>query len=119
EALPQPTEFQAKEAQAPSYKEQRGRFLDPNAYRTRAPFNRVRSTRAAPKRLRAGSSDARFILPRLTLEGLRPLTIDLAHQQQNSDWPAERCRYPKISSARASRKAKAATKMWARTLLGR
>jgi hypothetical protein len=76
EALPQSALLQAEKVQGPSYEEQRCRSIDPNAYRTRAPFNRVRSPREAPKRLPAGWSDARFILPKLTLEGLRALTIE-------------------------------------------
>ena len=94
ETLPQPAQIQHQKAQGPTYQEQRCCSIDPNSYRTRAPFNRVRSPREAPKRLREGSTDARFILPKVTLEGLRALTIELAHQQQNSDWPGERCRYP-------------------------
>ena len=94
EALPQPALSQASKAQGASSREERGRSIDPNAYRTRAPFNRVRSPREAPKRLGAGWTGCRIFLPKLLLEGLRALTIELAHQQQNSDWPAERCRYP-------------------------
>jgi hypothetical protein len=42
-----------------------------------------------------GWTDCRFILPRLTLEGLRTLAITLAQEQQCSQWPRERARYPK------------------------
>jgi hypothetical protein len=92
--LPEPVDSQPEKAQGLTYQEQRCHSIDPNSYRTRLPFTRVRGPREAPKRLPTGSTDARFILPRVTLEGLRALTIELAHQQQNSDWPGERCRYP-------------------------
>jgi hypothetical protein len=94
EALPPSAEPQASKAQGLRDREERGRSIDPNAYRTRLPFNRVRSPREAPKRLRSGWTDCRLILPKLLLEGLRVLTIELAHQQQNSEWPGERRRYP-------------------------
>jgi hypothetical protein len=59
---------------------------------------RVRSPRSAAKRLLPDSTDCRFILPRLTLEGLRTLTITLAQQQRGSEWPRERARYPKTKN---------------------
>jgi hypothetical protein len=42
-----------------------------------------------------GWIDCRFILPRLTLEGLRTLAITLAQEQRCSQWPREAARYPK------------------------
>jgi len=94
----QPTEIESPTMEAMSYAEQRCRSIDPNAYRTRAPFNRVRNPREAPKRRPAGWTDCRIVLPKLILEGLRTLTIELANQQQNSDWPGERCRYPRTKN---------------------
>jgi hypothetical protein len=72
--------------------------FDPNAYRTRFPFHRVESPHDTPNRRLPGWTDCRFILPKVVLEGLRALSIELAHQQQNSDWPAERCRYPRTKN---------------------
>src|SRR5262249_42726260 len=69
-----------------------------NAYRTRFPFDRVESPHGAAKRRVPGWTDCRFILPKVTLEGLRALTIKLAHEQQNSDWPAERGRYARTKN---------------------
>jgi hypothetical protein len=94
EGLPQPANLEAKKIEGPSYAEQRCRSIDPNAYRTRVPFYRVETPHEARKRRPPGWTDCRFILPKVTLEGLRALTIELAHQQQNSDWPGERRRYP-------------------------
>jgi hypothetical protein len=68
--------------------------IDPNWSRTQFPFTRVESPHGGWKRRLPGWTDCRLILPKLLLEGLRALTIELAHQQQNSDWPGERRRYP-------------------------
>jgi hypothetical protein len=73
-------------------------IIDHNAYRTRVPFHRVESPHGARKRRLPGWTDCRFILPKVTLEGLRALTIQLAHEQQNSDWPSERRRYARTKN---------------------
>jgi hypothetical protein len=78
--------------------EERCVSIDPNAYRTRFPFNRVESPHDARKRRLPGWTDCRFILPEVTLAGLRALTIKLAHEQQNSDWPGERRRYARTKN---------------------
>ena len=98
DGLPQPPEVESKRVKEASYAEQRCRTIDPNAYRRRLPFNRVETPHEAPKRRPPGWTDCRFILPQLVLEGLRALSIELAHQQQNSDWPGERCRYPRTKN---------------------
>jgi len=98
EGLPQPVSLQTEKSKGPSYAEARCRTRDPNAYRTRFPFARVRTPREARKRMRPGWSDARFLLPTVVLEGLRCLTNELATQQQNSDWPRERNRYPRTKN---------------------
>ena len=49
--------------------------------------------REAQKRRMQGWSDCRFILPKLTLEGLRQVAITLAQEGQHSPWPKERRRY--------------------------
>ena len=99
EGLPQPSaKTEVKSAPGLSRTEQLGLAIDPNAYRTRYPFSRVRNPREEPKRRPAGWTDCRFILPQLTLDGLRALTIQLAHDQQNSDWPGERGRYAKTKN---------------------
>jgi hypothetical protein len=98
QGLPQPVKLESQRVKTRTCAEERCKLIDPNAYRTRAPFHRVRSPREAPKRLQKNWTDARFILPKLVLEGLRTLTIELAGQQQNSDWPAERCRYPRTKN---------------------
>jgi hypothetical protein len=56
---------------ASRYAELRCRKIDPN-YRS-TPIVRMRSPREAQKRRMQGWTDCRFILPRLTLEGLRTL----------------------------------------------
>ena len=45
-----------------------------------------------------GWSDCRFILPKLTLEGLRQVAITLAQEGQHSPWPKERRRYARTKS---------------------
>ena len=94
----QVSKVEAKKTKGPSYAEQCCKVVDPNAYRTRFPFNRVESPHDARKRRPTGWTDCRFILPKVTLEGLRALTIKLAHEQQNSDWPAERGRYARTKN---------------------
>ena len=71
----------------------RGVTIDPNAYR--APFNRARSPRDVRNRRRPGWTARWFVLPKLTVEGLRTLAIQFAQAQQHSDWPRERLRYPR------------------------
>ena len=80
----------------PKYSEQRCVTIDPNAYC--APSNRVRSPREERNRRPEGWTARWFVLPRAIVEGLQALTIELACQQQNSDWPAERCRYPRTKN---------------------
>jgi len=81
---------------APRYAQERCRTIDPN-YR-HAPIVRVRSPREAQKRRMQGWSDCRFILPKLTLEGLRQVAITLAQEGQHSPWPKERRRYARTKS---------------------
>ena len=45
-----------------------------------------------------GWTDCRFILPRLTLEGLQRVAIILAEEGQHSPWPKKRRRYPRTKS---------------------
>jgi hypothetical protein len=98
EDLPETAKLKTSKTEGPSYAEQRCRSIDPNTYRTRTPFHRVESPHGGYKRRPAGWTDCRLILPAATLEGLRALTIELAHEQQNSDWPQERGRYPRTKN---------------------
>jgi hypothetical protein len=82
-----------KEDKGPQYAQQRCKTIDPNF--RQAPFNRARSPREARKRRQEGWTDCRFSLPRLTVEGLRMVSISLAEEQQHSGWPKEARRYPK------------------------
>jgi hypothetical protein len=81
---------------APRYAQERCRTIDPN-YR-QARIVRVRSPREAQKRRMQGWSDCRFILSKLTLEGLRQVAITLAQEGQRSPWPKERRRYARTKS---------------------
>jgi hypothetical protein len=90
--------FQTNRIEGVTYAEQRCLTIDPNAYSTRFPFDRVENPHGARKRRLPGWTDCRFILPRVTLEGLRVLTIQLAREQENSNWAAERCRYPRTKN---------------------
>ena len=94
ESLPQPIKRETKKTEAMTYAEQRCTAIDPNAYCRRVPYKRIETPHEARKRRPPGWTDCRLILPKLLLEGLRVLTIELAHQQQNSEWPGERRRYP-------------------------
>jgi hypothetical protein len=98
EGLPQPPKLDTQKTEGLAYAEQRCHSVDPNNYRWRVPFNRLETPHEARKRRPPGWTDCRFILPKLVLEGLRALSIELAHQQQNSDWPQERCRYPRTKN---------------------
>ena len=82
-----------KKPKGPKYSEQRCVTIDPNAYH--APFNRVRSPRETRNRRPAGWTARWFVLPKITVEGLRTMAIQLAEAQQHSDWPGERLRYPR------------------------
>ena len=88
-----PQLISSNEEKAPRYVDERCKTIDPNF--RRAPFNRVRSPREAQKRRAKAWVDCQFALPRLTLEGLRTIAITLAQEQQHSEWPGERARYPK------------------------
>ena len=89
--------YGVKREASPRYVEQRCRIINPN-YR-QAPVVRVRSPRESQKRRRMeGWTDCRFILPRLTLEGLQRVAIILAEEGQHSPWPKERRRYPRTKS---------------------
>jgi hypothetical protein len=113
EGLPQPPALLPdNKAQGPSHAKQRCREIDPNAYRSRFPFDRVRSPREAKKRLREGWTDCKLVLPKLMLEGLRLMTVELACQQQNSDWPQERGRYPKTKNYHVAAALNAYLKKW-------
>jgi hypothetical protein len=98
EGLPQQAKLENKRTKGPKYAEQRCQSINPNAYRTRAQFNRIGSPREARNRRPEGWTDCRFILPKMTLEGLRSLTINLAQDHSRSDWPSERCTYPKTKN---------------------
>jgi hypothetical protein len=78
---------------APKYSEQRCVTIDPNAYR--APFNRVRSPREERNRRPKNWTARWFVLPKVTVEGLRTMAIHFAQAQQHSDWAGERLRYPR------------------------
>jgi hypothetical protein len=88
--------YAIKRETSPCYIEQRGKTIDANF--RRAPIERVRSPREAQKRRMEGWSDCRFILPKLTLEGLRTVAVALAQEGQHSPWPRERRRYPRTKS---------------------
>ena len=75
---------------------ERCRSIDPN--HNQAPFQRVRSPRTATKRRPPGWRDCSFVLPQLTIEGLRQVAIALAQERQHSPWPKERRRYPRTKS---------------------
>ena len=87
-----------KLAKLDAEEQQRSLNIDPNAYRTRFPFVRVESPHGGWRRRVPGWTDCRFVLPETTLKGLRALTIQLAHQQQNSTWASERCSYPRTKN---------------------
>ena len=93
EGLPQPVNPAAKRPQGPKYADQRCVTIDPNT--ARAPFNRVRSPREERKRRPEGWTACWFVLPKVTVEGLQTMAIQFAQEQQYSDWPGERRRYPK------------------------
>jgi hypothetical protein len=95
EGLPR-LKLEAERPKEPKYALQRCQTVDPNAYR--APFNRVRSPREERNRRPAGWTDCRFILPKVTLEGLRTIAITLAQEEQHSGWPREHLRYPKTKN---------------------
>ena len=83
----------SKKERGDRYIDQRCKTIDPNW--RRAPISRMRSPREAQQRLAKGWADCQFALPRITLEGLRTIAITLAQEQQHSEWPVERARYPK------------------------
>lgn len=83
----------SKKERGARYIDQRCETIDPN-WRS-APICRVRSPRLSEKRRAKGWADCQFALPRITLEGLRTIAITLAQEQQHSEWPGERARYPK------------------------
>ena len=80
----------------PKYVLERCRSIDPNF--KRAPFDRVRSPREAPKRRPAGWTAIYITLPKITVEGLQKVAITLAQEGQRSPWPKERRRYPRTKS---------------------
>ena len=80
-------------SKGPKYVDQRCVIIDPNV--ARAPFNRVRSPREARKRRPEGWTAIWLTLPKVTVEGLQTMAITFAQEQQHSDWPGERRRYPK------------------------
>jgi hypothetical protein len=93
--LPQPRP-EIKKPKGPKYSEQRCVTIDPNAYR--APFNRVRSPREERNRRPENWTARWFVLPKLTVEGLRTMAIQFAQAQQHSDWPGERQKYPRSAN---------------------
>jgi hypothetical protein len=80
----------------PKYVLERCRSIDPNF--KRAPFDRVRSPREAPKRRPAGWTAIYITLPKITVEGLQKVANTLAEEGQHSPWPKERRRYPRTKS---------------------
>jgi hypothetical protein len=90
--LPHKPKAESLPVKGPKYAEQRCKTIDPNAYR--APFNRQRSPREMRNRRPAGWINCRFVLPKVTWEGLRALAINYAQDQQHSDWPGEHLKYP-------------------------
>jgi len=94
--LPQAAVDRIERPRRPKYVDQRCVTIDPNAYR--APFNRVRSPREERKRRPAGWTTCELILPKVVVDGLRTIAVTLAQEQQHSDWPAERCRYPRTKN---------------------
>jgi hypothetical protein len=90
--LPQPPP-EVKKSKGAKYSEHRCVTIDPNAYR--APFNRVRSPREVRNRRPKNWTARWFVLPKVTVEDLRILAIQLAQAQQHSDWPGERQKYPR------------------------
>jgi hypothetical protein len=110
--LPQPALIHTEKVESPSRKDQRCVSLDPNAYRTRALFNRIRCPREERKRRREGWADARFFLPKLLMEGLRVMTNEVATQQANSDWSQERGKYPVTKNFHVTAAINAYLKSW-------
>jgi hypothetical protein len=86
----------AESVPEPKWAIARCRSIDPN--HNQAPFSRVRSPRSAGNRRPIGWADCSFILPKLTLEGLRHVAITLAQEGQHSPWPKERRRYARTKS---------------------
>jgi len=84
EGLPQVVP-EPKVKRQPKYAQQRCVTIDPNAYR--GPFNRVRSPREVRNRRPENWTARWFVLPKVTLEGLRILAIQFAQAQQHSNWP--------------------------------
>ena len=80
----------------PKYVFERCRSIDPNS--KRAPFDRVRSPREAPKRRPAGWTAIYITLPKITVEGLQKVAITLAQEGQHSPWLKERRRYARTKS---------------------
>jgi len=81
-----------RKEEEPRYVDRRCITIDPNW--RRAPVMRVRAPRESQKRRAKDWDKRRFTLPRLTMEGLRTLAIELAQQQRSSEWPREAARYP-------------------------
>jgi hypothetical protein len=73
--------------------------IDKNSYR--APMNRQRSAREMKNRRKPGWTDCKFVLPRVSLEGLRLLAITMAAEarQLSANEPlGYRRRYPKTKN---------------------
>jgi hypothetical protein len=94
--LPQPATDRIERPKRPKYIDQRCVTIDPNAYR--APFNRVRSPREERKRRPEGWVACWVILPKVVADGLRTIAITFAQEQQHSDWPGERTKYPRTKN---------------------
>jgi hypothetical protein len=92
DGLPQPPP-EIKNPKGPKYSERRCVSVDPNAYR--APLNRVRSPREERNRRPEGWTERWFVLPKVTVEGLRTVAIQFARAQQHSGWSGERLKYPR------------------------
>jgi hypothetical protein len=83
-------------APEPKWALERCRTIDPN--HNQAPLDRVRSPRTAVNRRPSEWADCSFVLPKLTIEGLRQVAITLAQEGQHSPWPRERRRYARTKS---------------------
>jgi len=83
----------SKKERGARYIDQRCETIDPN-WRS-APISRMRSPRQAKKRRSEGWVNCNFALPKVTLQGLRAVAIELAQEQRRSEWPGEAAKYPK------------------------